>query len=365
MASPKEGHDERATMVRNVDDVIRQLNRPEVSVLPSPIYYGRSSVGVGMAVESMKRHMTDEGWQIFAGLEHAGYTLTGHNLPVSATNVRHILNELDPGVVVMQDKREWDTQPKDFRDKYARFSEVNVLAERPDVFKLTILKDSHQKPLYHRHSAQEIGCHAWIVYYHPRIVKHLAPYVRSEHLIRTYHSIDRNVLPKFNHKRPFNCLLSGAISGAYPLRQRLMRERSRLPGMAVQRHPGYHMRGCCTPRFMNTLSNFKVAICTSSVYGYALRKIIEATACGCVVVTDLPQDEVLPEIDDNLVRIDPNISTEDLRSLLLKLYAEYDTERQLAYALSAWMFYDYKAVGQRLAGDIEIMRDSYGSSSYS
>jgi hypothetical protein len=114
-----------------------------------------------------------------------------------------------------------------------------------------------------------------------------------------------------------------------------------------------------TPQFLQTLSHFKVAICTSSMYGYALRKIMEATACGCRVLTDLPVDEALPEIDGNLFRIRPDTSAYHIQIYIRQLVKEYDPERQAHYAELAKKFYDFKAVGQRLADDIETLRRNY------
>ena len=99
-----------------------------------------------------------------------------------------------------------------------------------------------------------------------------------------------------------------------------------------------------------------MAICTASIYGYALRKIIEATACGCVVVTDLPSDEVLPLIDGNLVRVRPDIPPRGMARLLLELYDGYNAERQAEFSRLARVYYDWRTSGLRLAHDIEQMR---------
>ena len=40
-------------------------------------------------------------------------------------------------------------------------------------------------------------------------------------------------------------------------------------------HPGYGRSKCFTPEFLKILSIYKVAICTVSIYGYAVRKIVE------------------------------------------------------------------------------------------
>ena len=354
--------------IRDVAETISRLPRPEIAELPQPPYSGSpDGPRVALAVASMQRHMTDEGYQIMLGLRQGRYTLHGHAFPAKwspagETDVRRIIAEEHPSVVVVQDKREWEglTAGSDF-DQRERFKNVEALRERPDIFKLTILKDSHQKPPYHRQSAEEIGCHAWIVYYHPRLVKHLAPYVREQHLVRTYHSIDANLLSPYSAAGRNGCLLSGALSRVYPLRSSLVASVELLPGTTYLKHPGYHRSGSATPAFLRTLSQFKIAICTSSIYGYALRKIIEATAAGCTVVTDLPTDEILPLIDGNLYRVGPDKRPRMLGTELYKLYSNYNPERQEHFAKLARAFYDYRAVGKRLADDIERMRRCYGA----
>jgi hypothetical protein len=132
-------------------------------------------------------------------------------------------------------------------------------------------------------------------------------------------------------------------------------------GMTWLNHPGYHRKGCCTPDYMQFLSNFKVAVCTSSRYGYALRKIIEATAAGCQVVTDLPTDEVLPEIDGNLIRVHPDINMNLLRCTLEEAVANYDLERQHDFAFKAQFRYNYVTVSTHLANALEDKRIEYNA----
>lgn len=352
---------------RTSAEVIASLSRPEMRPLPAPKYlYQGSDSRVALAVESMRHHMTDEGWQIMQSLESAGYWLFGRDIPVigalqrNSTSVPFILEESQPAVVVVQDKREWEGLTADrSQDPAMRFTNVEALKERSDIFKLTILKDAHQSPAYHRQSAEEMGCHAWIVYYNSDIVCHLAPFVRREHLVRTWHTLDRALVPEFNPARRKGCLLSGAISKAYPLRAMLLKKRGALPLTDILPHPGYHRNGCQTSRYLKILSDYRVAICTSSVYGYALRKIVEATACGCLVVTDLPSDEVLPEIDGNLVRVHPSIGEREMARLLISLYESWDADTQQGWAARAKEFYDYREMGRRLADNIEAMRRGY------
>lgn len=330
---------------------------------------------VGLAVESMRRHMTNEGWELFSGLNHAGYSLCGYSLDggeafpehfwSNLTNVDRILQEFNPSTVVIQDKREWEGLTADrSRDPKMRFTNVTALRDRADIFKVTVLKDAHSDAHLHQEAALEAGIHAWIVYYNPDKVKGLAPYVRREHLIRTYHSLDPALVPPFSDKSQGVALrqgsiVSGALGRVYPLRTRIveMVKRGKLPTTAWRHHPGYHRNGCDTPKYLQTLSKFKVAICTASIYDYTLRKIVESTACGCVVVTNLT--ETMPEIDENLRRVPSDISDAGLDNLLSRLEDEYDPEFQQDQARKAQAFYDYRAVGKRLADDIESLRRNY------
>ncbi len=95
------------------------------------------------------------------------------------------------------------------------------------------------------------------------------------------------------------------------------------------------------------------------MYGYALRKIIESTACGCRVITDLPVDEVLPEIDDNLIRVKHTIHLRAINEVIEDAITSYSPTHQKQLAEAAKKYYSVEAVGQRLASDIESIRSTY------
>jgi hypothetical protein len=340
--------------------------------LTTPDYQFRDGcANIGLAVESMRRHMTDEGWQLFQGLHEANYHLAGHKVTkhyferdeqgrvlVNETDVVKLLEIFDPSVVVVQDKREWMGLTADkSQDPAMRFTNVSAMRDRHNVFKIYVLKDAHGDAELHCGAAEEIGIHAWICYYDLDTVARLSPWVRREHLIRTWHSVDAALVPVYSNDRPFDCLLSGAIGAAYPLRTRLWR--ADLPRVTRLQHPGYHRNGCATPRFLQTLSKYKVAICTASKYGYALRKIIEATACGCAVITDLPVTDRLPMIDDNLWRVPSDSTMDCVADLVRRICYKYDADKQRELQRAAEEFYDYRAIGNRLADDIEKMRKEY------
>jgi hypothetical protein len=356
----------QGTLIEDVVSALPRLTIAAVEPIPPPpySYSDEYTSKIALAVESMKRHTSDEGWQLMQALNVGGFTLCGHGL-MAGTNVANIIKEFNPHTVVVQDKREWDVRnpnKRDYRDPDARFTYIEALASAPDIFKAVIVKDVQQAQRYYRYASEEVGCHAWITYYHPRIVQHLAPYMRPQHTIRTYHSIDPSVVVPYDAEGRSGAILSGSLMGNYyPLRERLAREISSLHGVVHHQHPGYciHPNGAATPAFLKRLASFRVAICTASKYGFALRKIIEATAAGCRVITDLPIDEVLPEIDENLIRIRPDISIADLNSVIDDALHSYSPEIQSWYADKCLCYYNYKRLGIQLASDIEEMRRTY------
>jgi len=342
--------------------VAENLPQPDIALLSAPAYSSNGSGGrIALAVEAMKRHTADAGWQIMAGLNHAGYLLCGSDLTINEQDVPKIIAATDPGTVVIQDKREWEGKTARQRgNPRLKFHNIDFLREKNGLFKVTVLKDAHQNPVYHRNSALEMGVHAWIIYYHPTIVKRVAPYIRLEHCIRTSHSVDPVHVPAFSSERNW-CIVSGAVSPHYPLRARVIKGHRQLPGTNYYRHPGYRSTGCVTPHFLKVLSKYRVSICTSSKYGYSLRKLIESSACGCKVITDLPEDDRLPVIEDNLVRVPSNISIRELGNVIRSEARNYDEQKQRVISEAVKEYYDFRAVGLRLANDIEQLRLNYGS----
>jgi hypothetical protein len=349
-------------------DLLRAANLlPAGGPLPTPRFTptDRWTGRVFCGIASFERHTSDEGWQLQIGLQHAGYLLAGKNLPFDETDIDEITLYAKAGTLILQDKREWDPSNDACIDKSEAFECYEYMKDDyDDVFKLTICKDAHARPDYHRQASDEIGCHAWICYYHPDIVCALAPWIRREHVIRTWHSVDSAAVPPYNaDDHVAGCLISGAVTRElYPFRTRIRdaHKAGRLKSTAIMHHPGYHARGSHTPLFLKMLSRHKVAICTASIFGYALRKIIEATACGCRVITDLPPDEILPgSIDGNLVRVSPDISIDELDAIVQQEIADYSPHRQQSYSVAAINWFDWRRRGAELAEAIERMRKEY------
>lgn len=343
-------------------DVCESLPRYGGLPLARPKFTGElnNSKRVGLLVEEMSRHTTDEGWQLQLGLIQEGYKPYGYRFENSNIDAVQIIENEGPGTTFIQDKREWDKSVPScqWQERRAHFENTERLCKFSDTFKVTVLKDSHSRQGYNTVAAEGIGLHAWLIYYHPNVVIRTAPFVRREHLIRIYHSIDSSKVPAYSDDRA-GCLISGAVSAAYPLRQRLIAESNLLPQTKVLNHPGYHAKGSDSSRYLKHLTEFQVSICTASKYGFALRKIVESVACGCICVTDLPVDDILPAIDDCLVRVHPSITVETMADVIRDCYSKYNPERQKYYAELAKNFYDYRVAGTRVANQIEEMRCGY------
>jgi hypothetical protein len=348
--------------MKTIADILQKEKPSQAYESPAPAYTGdKDTPKILFACRLMEGHTTSEGWQMQLGLQNAGFVPVGGRYGSNLLDTQTILDRLNPGVVVVQDKREWEGLTAGYEKKdstWMKFRNIEALKDRDDILKLTVLKDAHNSPAYHQKSADEMGVHGWICYYEPLIVKHLSGFVRKKHLIRTTHCVNKSQVPEFvpGEKR-FGALLSGALNPKYyPLRAKLRDHRHSMPGLVYLPHPGYGHSRCTTPTYLNNLSRYKVAVCTCSRLGYFLRKIIEATCCGCRVVTDLPVDIKHPIVEDNLIRVD---TYKEVRKILSNLYDTYDNQRQYELAEACKEHYDYRQVGKRLSSDIEKFRQNY------
>lgn len=347
-----------------IKTILDRFSLSSDSVLVAPKYECKdcsSGACLVLGVESLKRHITDEGWQLQEGLAKSDYYLCGKDLAVNTVDVKQILNAFNVKTVVIQDPKEWDIGPLGFRDKTAKFQNIDALINRHDIFKVMITRDVHQRPVWYKRYSDMLGIHAWTTYYHPLIAARVAPYIRPEHLLRTYHSVNLDDIPEFNEYR-LDSLISGYnLSSLYPLRSRIIRSKSVIPGLNYLQHPGYSLGKCYTREYLQILDRYKVSICTCSKYGYALRKIIESVICGCIAVTNLPEDEKLPIIDDYLFRISSDTNMSDLGKIIVNLYNHYDNGIQKDVIEKAKLFYGYQNLGSILANDIEKLRVNYNA----
>jgi len=358
----------RAIERRRPDGPLAQrLRAPEYDY--DPEWENHSTPKIQLAMRSFAQHMTSETHQLQLGLERAGYLPVGLGYGQHEyLDARDVCARYTPQVLVLADKREWDpTRPGCF-DPDAEFRHTTALADRPDIFRLTVFKDAHQNPAYHRRAHEEIGCHAWITYYHPELVTAMAPWVRPEHLVRTYHSIDPAEIPEYLCSAPRRAAVVSGICHPtyYPLRTRIAAaaESGRWPGLEVIRHPSYGADGCHTPEYLGRLSQYRVSICTTSCFGYALRKIIESTAVGCTVVTDLPLGETLPAIEPNLIRVSHDATVDEVRAVVEAAAEAWEPERQRRLAQAARECYDYRNLYVNVARRIDQLRTNWSAAAH-
>lgn len=293
-------------------------------------------------------HMTDEGMQLQRGLQYSDWHLSGVGFD-GWRNVPAILQQQSPDIVFVHDKRDWDMGSGGCFRAGINYQELDALKDSP-AFRLGVVKDAGTLVEYHRQFIAQIGADAVVTYYHDDTTKQLSPWLAAYRTIRTYHSVDADVCRgnyTMQHTGRHRAIVSGAVSGVYPLRQRVMSNAAEID-CEIIKHPGYSNRGNHTPHYLRMIGTYKVSIATASAYNFALRKIIEAVAMGAVPVTDLPAWDCLPEIDGALVRVSPTISISELRDVVREHADKWNFEERIDWARKAWAFYDWRMIGLRL-----------------
>ncbi len=310
--------------------------------------------GAMLGVESLRNHMTDEAWQFQLGMKHAGFALCGRNLDHDFVDVPSIVAATGADLLIIQDKREWDTAHWACWDKTAGFERFEEMFKRRGVARLTVFKDIGSDLVTQHRYHGELLPHGYVVYYHPDLLPRLAPWVSPLQTVRTYHSVDSLCVPEFVPQERAKAIVSGAVDPKYyPLRAATVQWASSglLKGVDVLQHPGYNPDGVRTTGYLRTLSKYRVHIATASVLGFALRKIIESVACGCSVVTTLPLFEQMPEIEAALYRVPHQCPPSELQAVIDQAASEWRADRAADLAERAKAFYDYRAAGIRLAID--------------
>lgn len=304
-----------------------------------------------LANHTYASHMTDEGLQLQEGLREAGWKLSGPGYD-KLWDVRAILHRYNPEHVFVQDKRDFDPSSgcPDVTTE-TKFRYLRALSQHGGRVSLVVKDAGLEGQEFHHLFCQECDPDAVVIYYHPLSVLKYCPWLSSYHLVRIYHSVNRNHVPGFvlgAHRRPL-CGSGAILDDIYPLRARVC-HRATEYGMDWLRHPGYrNTKGPATPLYLRFLSHFKVSFCSASTYGFSLRKIIESVACGCTVVTDLPSYDILPEIDRSMIRVKPSISFADLSLVFQEAVDTWDEDGRKKWAEKAMTYYDYRVSGRRLS----------------
>jgi len=314
-------------------------------------------MNVLLAITTADRHM-DNGRALFRrGLETAGWMAAccGARAPsLNCTDLAEVIARAQPRVVVAYSRYEWDSREwnggrplltEPVLPEYC-FHGFEALLERDDITRVAILHDARSVMAEQRRWLADYRPHIVLGWYHARAVLPFWPEVDPAVYERTYHVLDPAVVPHVTGEPRRTCLVSGAENHhVYPLRTMALRAaRAGRLGADVDAipHPGYAHNGSCSAAYLQTMARYKVAVCTASAYQFALRKLFEATAAGCKVITDLAEWDDLPEIDGNLVRVAPDISEHDLGEVIHHAAAHWNADEQRHYAELTCARYDYR-----------------------
>jgi hypothetical protein len=303
-------------------------------------------MNVVLANRDYETHMSTEGNELQLSLEYAGWWLSGRGYD-GVQDCREIIERYQPQMIFVQDCRDWLPTSEICYRKDGAFTNLAAIGES-GIPAFTVLKDAagwHETQFW---CASMIHATALALYYHPAVVDNVAPWSRHYPKIRMHHTIDISVLPPALDRPRRRGLVSGARASCYPVREMAFDQAGYL-SIDVLPHPGYGNYRSFTPGYLETLVNYKVHVATASDYGFALRKIIESVACGCTPITNLPEIDILPAIDDALIRIPSTISKSRLRQIIDEAEYQWNVEERLEYARRARHYYDWRVMGQRLS----------------
>lgn len=296
-------------------------------------------------------------WLFQCGMEQQGYVSVGADMPspgINSTDVAEVVERFQPRIVVFWPRYEWDNREwvgPEVTDRH-RYRNWEVLLKHPEILRVCVLHDAGSARSQQKKWHDAFRPHCYLTWYHDDSVLPFVPHIDRSQLVRTYHIIDGDNVPAVQ-TRSKTCLISGAFRpDVYPLRTRAMHAANRGelgPGVETLQHPGYKQTGTRSNDYIHKLAEYRVALCTASAYRFALRKLFEATAAGCRVVTNLPSYDHIPGIDDNLIRVPPDISVHDLRHVIQNAAASWDLVQQQAFSDAALSYYDWRAECARIS----------------
>lgn len=308
-------------------------------------------------VEAFKDYASDTAYRIQAGLAAQGYTCFGKRFPgqQDCTDMRKVVEREWPDIVHVEDWNTWNPKMRQKASLDVEFTNWEWLGQQPDILRCT----KHADPWHHaaeqKHFQQVFNPHAILVRYELDRVSRIAPYMKKDLLVRLYHTVTREFCQPIEERHKI-CLLSGALHGrVYPLRTRIWQEVKQLPGWEETftirpHHRWLHSGGSAVPDYMKALAQYKIAFVGCSVWLAAFKKHYEATAAGCIVVTNLPETDKVPIVDENLVRVPDDITVKELVELCKDLAGGWDLEKQRDLARRVIERYDYRVEAARIHG---------------
>lgn len=319
----------------------------------------REPICLQFGVEAFKDYASDTAYRIQAGLADQGFTCFGKRFPGdrNCTDMREVVERERPDIVHVEDWNTWNPKMKQKASADVEFTNWEWVGQQEGILRCT----KHADPWHHfeeqKHFQRVFNPHAVLVRYEPDLVSRCAPYMKRELMVRLYHTVTREFCRPVREKgRDRICLLSGACHGVvYPLRTRIWREVRQLPDWEKTfthrvHHRWLHSGGSAVPGYMEQLARYKVAFVGCSKFLAAFKKLYEATAAGCIVVTNFPETDRVPVVDENLFRVPSDISAEALQEICRELAFIWDEEKQKDLAQRTIARYDYRVEAARIHG---------------
>ena len=316
---------------------------------------------VQFGVKAFENYASDTAFLIQRGLEHAGFPCYGKGFPGDrdCTNMRVVCEREDPDLVFCEEWNTWNPDMPQPPSKDVGFVGYDWLGEQESIFRVTKHADPWGHPEKHAEWQQRFNPDVVVVRYEIDRCLKIAPYLDCHKLVRIHHSVTREYCPEVTAEgRDRVCLLSGSAgSRAYPLRHRIWREVQELPRwddvFTIRPHHRWSRTGgSAVPAYMRELARHRVMFVGTSQWHVSFKKHYEGTAAGCIVVTNLPTSDVVPVVEENLVRVPDDIVAEDLAVLCRGLAREWDEEKQRDLAMRVVDRYDYREEAWRLFDDV-------------
>ena len=289
------------------------------------------------------------------GFESRGYELfaRGASGKYNNHNVRSVCEKEKPDIVFFQAPNQWRPDLPQSINKHVGFINYKWLAQDKNIVKITQYCDpcSHQN-VHQEWQLNELVPDMVLCRYDLDNVIGFNPWINKSTLFRAYHSVTREYcLPVVPRDKV--AILAGALQRKiYPMRTRLYHEivdRGDPWIFTIRRHHKYsRTSGSAVPGFMQALSEHRVSVVCTSDYRWALKKHFEATAAGCIVVTNLPESEKIPIIEENLVRVRSEIPVDELSYIVQSLARSWDLEKQRDLARRTIDRYDYRREAKRI-----------------
>lgn len=180
-------------------------------------------------------------------------------------------------------------------------------------------------------------------------------------LVHILHGAPREFFNLPESARPWDVMLSGVVSqDTYPLRSRfatLIRSQQ-MPGY-IRPYPGHRLKTeeACRVQYKlyaSALQSTKVSLCCTSKFKYALAKIVESLAAGCLVVSDMPGDWAFKQtLGKHIIEVPDNTSDADLIKIVTDTAAGWSLARAAAGRFEALNHFSTDSYAEKFLQAVE------------